>query len=224
MERVFNFSAGPATLPVEVLEQASKDMLNYKGCGMSVMEMSHRSSEYGAIHAEAKASLRSLLNLDEDHEVLFLQGGASLQFTMIPMNLLSDGQSASYVISGSWAKKAYKEAAMLYPVKAVASSEEANFSYYPNLEQGAKDSVYTYVCVNNTIYGTRLSPDRLAAIKGTVVADMSSNILSEVYDVNGCGLVFAGAQKNLGPSGVTVVIVKKDLLKKEKGELPTMLD
>ena len=224
MERVFNFSAGPSALPVEVLEQASKDMLNYKGCGMSVMEMSHRSSEYGAIHAEAKASLRSLLNLDEDHEMLFLQGGASLQFTMIPMNLLSDGQSASYVISGSWAKKAYKEAAMLYPVQATISSEEDNFNYYPNLDKSAKDSVYTYVCVNNTIYGTRLAPDRLAALKGTVVADMSSNVLSEVYDVNGCGLVFAGAQKNLGPSGVTVVIVKKDLLKKEKGELPTTLD
>lgn len=224
MERVFNFSAGPATLPVEVLEQASKDMLNYKGCGMSVMEMSHRSSEYGAIHEAAKESLRSLLNLDEDHEALFLQGGASLQFTMIPMNLLFEGQSASYVISGSWAKKAYKEAAMLYPVKAIASSEEDNFNYYPNLDQGAKDSVYTYVCVNNTIYGTRLSPERLASINGTVVADMSSNILSEVYDVNRCGLIFAGAQKNLGPSGVTVVIVKKDLLKKEKGEVPTMLD
>ena len=141
MERVFNFSAGPATLPVEVLEQASKDMLNYKGCGMSVMEMSHSSSEYGAIHSAAKESLRSLLNLDEDHEVLFLQGGASLQFTMIPMNLLSEGQSASYVISGSWAKKAYKEAAMLYPVKAVASSEADNFNYYPNLDQSAKDSI-----------------------------------------------------------------------------------
>lgn len=226
MERVFNFSAGPATLPVEVLEQASKDMLNYKGCGMSVMEMSHRSSEYGAIHAAAKESLRSLLSLDDDHEVLFLQGGASLQFTMIPMNLLSEGETASYVISGSWAKKAYKEAAMLYPVKAIASSEEDNFSYYPAVDQSVADagSVYTYVCVNNTIYGTRLAPDRLAALEGTVVADMSSNILSEVYDVNRCGLVFAGAQKNLGPSGVTVVIVKKDLLKKEKGELPTMLD
>ncbi len=226
MERVFNFSAGPAALPVEVLEQASKDMLNYRGCGMSVMEMSHRSGEYGAIHSHAKESLRSLLSLDEEHEVLFLQGGASLQFTMVPMNLLSEGQSASYVISGSWAKKAYKEAAMLYPVEVLATTEEENFGSYPAIDQSkaARDSVYTYVCVNNTIYGTRLAPDRLAALKGTVVADMSSNILSEVYDVNRCGLVFAGAQKNLGPSGVTVVIVKKDLLKKEKGVLPTMLD
>ncbi|MDY3119002.1 MAG: 3-phosphoserine/phosphohydroxythreonine transaminase [Peptoniphilus sp.] len=226
MERVFNFSAGPAALPVEVLEQASKDMLNYRGCGMSVMEMSHRSGEYGAIHSHAKESLRSLLSLDEEHEVLFLQGGASLQFTMVPINLLSEGQSASYVISGSWAKKAYKEAAMLYPVEVLATTEEENFGSYPTIDQSkvARDSVYTYVCVNNTIYGTRLAPDRLAALKGTVVADMSSNILSEVYDVNHCGLVFAGAQKNLGPSGVTVVIVKKDLLKKEKGVLPTMLD
>ncbi|MDD7363293.1 MAG: 3-phosphoserine/phosphohydroxythreonine transaminase [Peptoniphilus sp.] len=226
MERVLNFSAGPSTLPVEVLEKASDDMVNYRGSGMSVMEMSHRSAEYEAIQEDAKASLRSLLSLDDDHDVLFLQGGASLQFTMIPMNLLSKDDSASYVISGSWAKKAHKEAALLRPVEILASSEDDGFSYFPKIsvDEMAKDSKYLYVCANNTIYGTRLSPERMNALDTTVVADMSSNILSEVYDVNKLGLAFAGAQKNLGPSGVTVVILKKDLLVNEKGTLPTMLD
>lgn len=226
MKRVLNFSAGPSTLPVEVLEQAAKDMMNYRGSGMSVMEMSHRSAEYEAIQDEAKASLRSLLSLDEDHDVLFLQGGASLQFTMIPLNLLAKEDSASYVISGSWAKKAYKEAKLLRPVEAIASSEDEGFSYYPkvSVDEMAKDSKYLYLCVNNTIYGTRLSPEKIEGLDTTIVADMSSNILSEVYDVNRFGLCFAGAQKNLGPSGVTVVIVKKDLLAAEDGALPTMLD
>ena len=226
MERVLNFSAGPSTLPVEVLEKASKEMMNFKDSGMSVMEMSHRSSEYGAIQADAKASLRSLLSLDEKHDVLFLQGGGSLQFTMIPLNLLSEEDSASYVISGSWAKKAYKEGAKLRKMNVLSSSEEGDFSYFPEIstENMKVTDKYLYTCVNNTIYGTRLAPEKFAAVDATLVCDMSSNILTESYDYNKPGLIFAGAQKNLGASGVTVVILNKELLAANEGELPTMLD
>lgn len=226
MERVLNFSAGPSTLPVEVLEKASKEMMNFKGSGMSVMEMSHRSSEYGAIQADAKASLRSLLSLDENHDVLFLQGGGSLQFTMIPLNLLSEEDSASYVISGSWAKKAYKEGAKLRNVNVLSSSEEDGFSYFPEIstENMKPTDKYIYTCVNNTIYGTRLAPEKFSTVDATLVCDMSSNILTESYDFNKPGLIFAGAQKNLGASGVTVVILNKELLATKEGELPTMLD
>lgn len=227
MQRVFNFAAGPATMPLEVLEQAQKDLTNYKDVGMSVMEMSHRGNDYEKIHNHAKETLKELLKLDDDKEILFLQGGASTQFTMIPMNLLEKDDKASYLISGSWAKKAYNEAKLLANPEIISSSEDDNFTYIPEFDAKKvnKDSKYIYICTNNTIYGTAIRPSKLEKfdINKPLVADMSSNILSENYDMNKFDLVFAGAQKNLGPAGVTIVIIKKDLLS-GISNIPTMLD
>lgn len=223
MDRVYNFSAGPAALPEEVLETAKKEMLNWHGSGMSVMEMSHRSKWFEEIITKAEADLRDLMNIPSNYRVLFLQGGAWTQFAMVPMNLMKKGK-ADYVNTGSWSKKAISEARKYGKVNVVASSEDAKFSYIPELnpETFSKDADYFYITTNNTIYGTRYT--KLPETGNVpLVADMSSNILSEVYDVTKFGLIFAGAQKNMGPAGVVVVIIREDLITDVQPEVPTML-
>ncbi|ABK43933.1 phosphoserine aminotransferase apoenzyme [Magnetococcus marinus MC-1] len=226
MSRVYNFSAGPAVLPLSVLEQAQAEMLDYQGTGMSVMEMSHRSAAYMAIIAEAEALVRELMGVPTNYKVLFQQGGATGQFTMVPMNLLTDrSQKAAYVHTGSWSKKAMSEAKKQCDnVVMVASSEASNFNYIPDQGdwQPFADAAYLHVTNNNTIFGTEYhwTPE-----SGDVplVGDMSSNILSRPVDVSKYGIIYAGAQKNLGPSGVTLVIVREDLLGR-RSNLPVMLD
>ncbi|WP_105615966.1 3-phosphoserine/phosphohydroxythreonine transaminase [Vallitalea okinawensis] len=224
MERVYNFSAGPSTLPEKVLTQASKEMLNYRNAGMSVMEMSHRSKVYDEIIKEAEALLRELLSIPNEYEVLFLQGGASTQFAMVPLNLLSENGTADYIDTGAWSKKAIAEAKKFGNVNVLASSEDANYTYIPNLNDltFTKDADYIHITTNNTIYGTQFN--QLPNVEGVpLVADMSSNILAEKINVNDFGVIFAGAQKNMGPAGVTIVIMKKDLIKKAGDNVPTML-
>jgi phosphoserine aminotransferase len=225
VERVYNFSAGPSTLPVEVLERASKEMLNYGNSGMSVMEMSHRSPVYQEIIDNAEKSLRELMSIPDNYKVLFLQGGASTQFAMVPLNLFNGSKKADFVNTGAWSKKAIKEAQRYGEVKVLASSEDTTFNYIPKLnkEDFTKDADYFYITSNNTIYGTKFTdlPDT-----GDVplVADMSSNILSEEIDVSKFGIIFAGAQKNMGPAGVTVVIIREDLVGNALEFTPTMLN
>jgi phosphoserine aminotransferase len=225
MMRVYNFSAGPAVLPLEVLEKAQKELVSYGNSGMSVMEMSHRSKDYEAIIGEAEAKLRKIMEIPDNYSVLFLQGGASLQFSMVPLNLFRNSNKADYIESGMFASKALKEAKKFGDVNVVASSKGDNYSRIPSYdkEQFTKDADYFYICANNTIYGTKFNnfPDT-----GDVplVADMSSCILSEKIDVSQFGLIFAGAQKNLGPAGVTLVIIRNDLLGFAKETVPTMLD
>ncbi|KGR90806.1 MFS transporter [Ureibacillus massiliensis 4400831 = CIP 108448 = CCUG 49529] len=223
-KRAYNFNAGPSALPLEVLEKAQQELVNYNGSGMSIMEMSHRSKDYDAVHNEAIARLKKLFSIPENYEVLFLQGGASLQFTMVPMNFLTEGKTASYVLTGSWSEKALKEAKLFgQPVEA-ASSKENKYRNIPALNdiKFNADDAYVHLTSNNTIYGTEWVefPDT-----GDVplVADMSSDILSRPVDVSKFGIIYAGAQKNLGPSGVTVVIIRKDLLEKANTNIPTML-
>lgn len=221
--RVYNFSAGPAVLPEKVLKQAAAEMLDYKGCGMSVMELSHRSSTYQKIIDDAEAGLRKLMNIPQNYKVLFLQGGASLQFLMIPMNL-GKTKKADYVNSGEWSGKAIKEAKKFgMDVKVVASSEDKVFAHYPKFEasQVRKDADYLHVTSNNTIYGTKCMTVPKVSIP--VISDMSSNIMSEKFDVSEYGMIYAGAQKNIGPAGVVIVIIREDLLGLVSG-LPTMLD
>ena len=200
-------------LPVDVLENVRDDLLNYKGTGESVMEMSHRSKEYQKIVDDAEADLRKLMNIPDNYKVLFLQGGGTLQFSMIPLNLLRKSKKADYIVTGQWAKKAYKEALKFGDIKCVASSEDSTYSYIPKLSAGdfRSDADYVYICYNNTIYGTKYSyiPDT-----GNVplVADMSSCILSEEIDVSRFGVIWAGAQKNVAPAGVTIVIIREDLI------------
>lgn len=225
MTRVYNFSAGPAMLPEEVLKKAADEMLDYRESGMSVMEMSHRGKEYKNIIETAEADLREIMGIPENYKVLFLQGGASLQFAMIPLNLMVKHKKADYVHTGQWSKKAIAEAKKVGQVTIVASSDDANFTYYPTLDPAtfSRDADYFYFVSNNTIYGTAL---REAPDTGEVplVADMSSNILSEPVDVSKYGIIFAGAQKNIGPAGVTVVIVRDDLIGNALDTGPTMLD
>lgn len=215
MGRVYNFSAGPAVLPEEVLREAADEMLDYKGTGMSVMEMSHRSAAFKGIIEEAEADLRELMNIPDNYHVLFLQGGATQQFAAIPMNLMLTGK-ADYIVSGSWSKKAYKEAKIFGDARLVASSEDENFSYIPNVDELEFDpeADYVYICENETIYGTHYHklPDT-----GDVplVSDVSSCFLSEPIDVSKYGLVYGGVQKNIGPAGVVIVIVRDDLVKEE---------
>ncbi len=223
--RIINFSAGPAVLPLEVLEEAQRDLVDYKGAGLSVMEMSHRSPQYDAIHREAIASLRSLMGISDDYAVLFLQGGASLQFSMVPMNLMRPAGRADYILTGSWSKKALKEASKLGEARVAGSSEETGFDRIPDaadldLDPGAD---YVHFTSNNTICGTQWQSEPEAG-DVPLVADMSSDILSRPVDVSRYGLIYAGAQKNLGPSGVTLVIVRRDLLDRAPDDLPTMLD
>ncbi|MBF0176885.1 MAG: 3-phosphoserine/phosphohydroxythreonine transaminase [Magnetococcales bacterium] len=226
MGRIHNFSAGPAVLPQEVLEQARDEMLDYRGSGMSVMEMSHRSKEYLAIIEGAEQLVRELMGVPANYKILFQQGGATLQFAMVPMNLLTrPDQIADYILTGSWSKKAAKEAKLFTSgVRHPASSEKVNFTRIPRQEelQLTPDAAYVHMTSNNTIFGTEYfyTP---ATGNVPLVADMSSNILSRPVDVSLFGLIYAGAQKNLGPSGVTLVIVREDLLGR-KGGLPSMLD
>lgn len=227
MERVYNFSAGPSALPVEVLEKAAAEMLNYGGTGMSVMEMSHRSAAFAEILADAKALYKELMGVPDNYDILFLQGGGSTQFAMVPLNLMTKSGKADFVLTGNWAKKAYQEAGRYGDALAVASSADKTFSYIPKLDPAAfrKDADYFYICVNNTIYGTRFRPDNLPETGDVpLIADMSSSILSEVYDVSKFGLIFAGAQKNMGPAGVVAVIIRKDLVGHAMDMTPTMLN
>jgi len=208
-------------LPEPVLKKAAEEMLDYKGSGMSVMEMSHRSDVYMEIHERAEATLRKLMNIPDNYSVLFLQGGASQQFAMIPMNLLGQNRKIDFIHTGNWTKKAIDEAKVVANVNIVASSEDKNFSYIPEDYQFSPDADYVHICTNNTIEGTLYAkiPDT-----GNIplVADMSSNIMSEEIDVTKFGLIFAGAQKNLGPSGVTVVIIRKDLIGKHSEQTPVI--
>jgi phosphoserine aminotransferase len=227
MERVFNFSAGPAAMPLEVLEKAASEMTNFDGAGLSVMEMSHRSAAYADIHAETKATFKELMNVPDNYEILFLQGGASTQFAMVPLNLFSKSKSCDMLITGAWATKAEKEASRYGTVNVLGSSKEDTYTYIPKPDASTynKDADYFYICVNNTIYGTRFTPDTLPETGDVpLVGDMSSNILSEVYDVNKFGIIFAGAQKNMGPSGMTAVIIRKDLVGNAMDITPTMLN
>lgn len=226
MNRILNFSAGPSTLPVEVLEKAKMEMLNYKGCGMSVMEMSHRSATYEEIHNKTKALFKELLNVEDGYEILFLQGGGSSQFSMIPLNLLQKEEKADYLITGSWAKKAYEEAKRFANVRVLATSEDRSYTYIPKIDRDKidKEAKFLYLCLNNTIYGTAVSPEKVEKIEFPLVGDMSSNILSQKYDISKFDLVFAGAQKNIGISGVTLVIVKKELLGRAQEITPTMFN
>ena len=225
MDRIYNFSAGPATLPLSVLEQARDEMTNWRGSGMSVMEMSHRGKEYMSIQAEAEADLRELMNIPANYKVLFLQGGATSQFSMIPMNLLRGKGSADYLNTGEWSKKAIKEAKKFCNVNIVASSEDKNFSYAPTQDTWKLDpnAAYVHVTSNETIGGVEIfwTPKT-----GNVplVIDMSSNILSRPIDVTKYGLIYAGAQKNIGPAGVTIVIVREDLLGETVKGTPVMFD
>lgn len=223
MERSYNFNAGPTALPLEVLQKAQSELVNYKNTGMSVMEMSHRSKEYEEIHNRAQALLRELLNIGDNYEVLFLQGGASLQFAMIPMNFLGDGVG-SYILTGSWSKKALKEAQKLGKTSIAASTEDTNFDRIPTVDEINIDenASYVHITSNNTIFGTQWH--EFPNIKGNLIADMSSDILCRPIDVNQFKLIYAGAQKNLGPSGVTVVIIDKNFMETGKEGLPTMLD
>lgn len=224
MARVYNFSAGPAVLPEEVLREAAEEMLDYQGTGMSVMEMSHRSAAFKGIIEDAEADLRKLMNIPDNYKVLFLQGGASQQFAAIPMNLMLGGK-ADYIVSGSWSKKACKEAAMFGDARCVASSEDGNFSYIPNVDELELDpeADYVYICENETIYGTHYH--KLPETGNVpLVSDVSSCFLSEPIDVSKYGLVYGGVQKNVGPAGVVIVIVREDLVKDEwLPNTPTML-
>lgn len=212
MARVYNFSAGPAVLPEEVLREAAAEMLDYKGCGMSVMEMSHRSKVFDQIIKEAEADLRELLHIPENYKVLFLQGGASLLFASVPMNLMKN-RKAGYILTGQWAKKAYQEAKIYGEAVELASSADQTFSYIPDCSdlEIPKDLDYVYICENNTIYGTKYHT--LPNTKGKIlVADVSSCFLSEPVDVTKYGVLYAGVQKNVGPAGVQIVIIREDLL------------
>ena len=212
MERVYNFSAGPAVLPEEVLKECQEEMMNYGGTGMSVMEMSHRSKAFESIINTAEADLRELMNIPDNYKVLFLQGGASLQFAMIPMNLMKN-KAADYIITGQWAKKAFEEAKIYGDAVAVASSADETFSYIPDCSDlPIRDNAdYVYICENNTIYGTKFKT--LPNTKGkTLVADVSSCFLSEPVDVSKYGIIYGGVQKNIGPAGTVIVIIREDLI------------
>ena len=224
MARVYNFSAGPAVLPEEVLREAAEEMLDYKGTGMSVMEMSHRSKAYETIIKEAEADLRELMEIPDNYKVLFLQGGASQQFAMIPMNLMKN-KVADYIVTGQWAKKAYQEALKYGKANKIASSEDETFSYIPDCSDLpiSEDADYVYICENNTIYGTKFK--ELPNTKGkTLVADVSSCFLSEPVDVSKYGVIYGGVQKNIGPAGVVIVIMREDLITEDTlPGTPTML-
>ena len=224
MARVYNFSAGPAVLPEEVLKEAAAEMLDYKGTGMSVMEMSHRSKAYQAIIDEAEQDLRDLMNIPDNYKVLFLQGGASQQFAMIPMNLMKNGV-ADYIITGAWAKKAWQEAKLYGNANAIASSADKTFSYIPDCSDlpVSENADYVYICENNTIYGTKFHT--LPNTKGKLlVSDVSSCFLSEPVDVSKYGVIYGGVQKNIGPAGVVIVIIREDLIREDvHPATPTML-
>ena len=224
MARVYNFSAGPAVLPEEVLQEAADEMLDYRGTGMSVMEMSHRSKAYDTIIKEAEADLRELMNIPDNYKVLFLQGGASQFFAEVPMNLMKN-RVADYIVTGQWAKKAYQEASLYGKANKIASSEDKTFSYIPDCSDLpiSEDADYVYICENNTIYGTKFKT--LPNTKGKpLVADVSSCFLSEPVDVTKYGVIYGGVQKNIGPAGVVIVIIREDLITEDVlPGTPTML-
>ena len=224
MARVYNFSAGPAVLPEEVLKEAAEEMMDYRGCGMSVMEMSHRSKTYQTIIDEAEADLRELIGIPDNYKVLFLQGGASQQFAMIPMNLMKN-KVADYIVTGQWAKKAWQEASKYGKANKIASSEDKTFSYIPDCSDlpVSEDADFVYICENNTIYGTKFKT--LPNTKGkTLVADVSSCFLSEPVDITKYGVMYGGVQKNIGPAGVVIVIIREDLITEDVlPGTPTML-
>ena len=224
MSRVYNFSAGPAVLPVEVLKEAQEEMLDYRGCGMSVMEMSHRSSMFQEIIDEAEADLRDLLHIPDNYKVLFLQGGGALQFSAVPMNLMKNGV-ADYILTGQWAKKAYEEGKKYGKAVKIASSEDETFTYIPDCSDLPidDDADYVYICQNNTIYGTVYH--ELPNTKGkTLVADVSSCFLSEPMDVEKYGVIWGGVQKNIGPAGVQIVIIREDLIRDDLPDyVPTLM-
>ncbi len=225
MSRVYNFSAGPSMLPVEVLKKAQNEMVEYGNSGMSVMEMSHRSSDYEEIIFGCEALVRELMHIPDNYKVLFLQGGGSSQFAMIPLNLATKNKKCDIVITGQWAKKAAQEAERYVTVNKVASSADKTFSYIPKLDKNtfSKDADYFYICMNNTIYGTKWN--ELPETDGIpLIADISSMIMSEEIDVSKFGLLFAGAQKNLGPAGVTLVIIREDLIGNAMDICPTMFN
>ena len=225
MARVYNFSAGPSVLPESVLRQAADEMLDYQGSGQSVMEMSHRSKVYDAIIKECEALLRQVMGIPDNYKVLFLQGGASSQFAMLPLNLMNGSGKADFVITGQWANKAYQEAARYGEAHVVASSKDKTFTYIPKLDPASftPDADYFHICLNNTIYGTRYT-----ALPETgsvpLVADVSSCILSEPIDVSRFGVLYAGAQKNMAPAGLTVVIIREDLIGHARDITPTMFN
>ncbi|WP_339344566.1 3-phosphoserine/phosphohydroxythreonine transaminase [uncultured Alcanivorax sp.] len=225
MSRAYNFCAGPAALPQAVLEQAQQEMLDYRGLGLSIMEMSHRDNVFVEIAEQAEKDLRDLMGISDDYAVLFLQGGASSQFAMVPMNLLGEGQTADYINTGQWSKKAIKEAGRYGKINVAASSEDTNFSTVPPQDSWnlSDNPAYVHYCPNETIGGLEYS--FVPAVGDTpLVTDMSSTILSRPVDVNQYGLIYAGAQKNIGPAGLTLVIVRKDLLGKAASSVPAMLN
>lgn len=223
-QRAYNFNAGPSALPLEVLEKAQQDLVNFQGSGMSIMEMSHRGIIFEEIHNEAISRLRKLFAIPDNYEVLFLQGGASLQFTMIPMNYLQPGKKASYIMTGVWSEKAYKEATLFGEPTQIASTKENKYRNIPSLDEIHFDSddAYVHVTSNNTIYGTQWSKFPETG-EVPLIADMSSDIMSKPINVSKFDMIYAGAQKNLGPSGVTIVIARKDFLAKANTEIPTIL-
>jgi len=225
MSRCFNFSAGPANLPLPVLEKAQNDLVDFQGTGVSVMEMSHRGKDYTAIHQNAEQNLRTLMGIPDNYKVLFVQGGASTQFAAVPLNLFSAAKKADYVNTGAWSKKAIAEAKRYGEVNVVASSEDTTFNYIPDLssEMFSSEADYVHITSNNTIYGT-CYPELPDTGKVPLVCDMSSDILSKPYDVSKFGLIYAGAQKNIGPSGLTIVIVREDLIGSALDFTPTMLN
>lgn len=226
MERVFNFSAGPSTMPIEVLERAQKELVNYGEAGMSVMEMSHRSKDYQEIIDRAEGTLREVMNIPDDYKVLFLQGGGSTQFAMIPMNFMHNSKKACYINTGAWTKKSIKEAKMFGDVKVVGTSEDKNFAYIPKTTRADfdQDADYAYICQNNTIFGTRYTKDSLPDVGNVpLISDLSSNILSEEVNVSDYAMIFAGAQKNVGMAGVTICIIKDSFLENTNDDITTML-
>ncbi len=225
MARVYNFSAGPSTLPESVLEQAASEMLDYQGCGQSVMEMSHRSKVFDKIIKDAEALMRELYNVPDNYKVLFLQGGASAQFSAIPLNFMNGSGKADYIITGQWAKKAFQEAQKYGDVKAAASSADKTFSYIPKTkpEDFREDADYVYICMNNTIYGTVYKELPPVGDK-VLIADVSSCALSEPLDISKFGMVYFGAQKNVAPAGLVVAIIREDLLGNARDITPVMMN
>ncbi len=225
MQRLYNFSAGPAMLPQEVLEQARDELLDWHGCGMSVMEMTHRGKDFSGIIHQAETDLRELLDVPANYKVLFLQGGATLQFAQIPLNLLA-GRSADYIVTGAWSKKAFKEAQKVGGARLAASTEAGNFTRLPGAEEISLDpnAAYLHVCTNETVHGVEMHDISTLGAAVPLIADMSSHILSRPVDISKYGLIYGGAQKNIGPAGLTLVIVREDLLGKAPASIPTMLD
>ncbi|WP_282035385.1 3-phosphoserine/phosphohydroxythreonine transaminase [Metabacillus indicus] len=221
MKRTHNFNAGPAAIPLAVLEKAQSELIDFKGTGMSVMELSHRSKPYEDVHNKASELMRELMGIPDEYEVLFLQGGASLQFAMIPMNFQKSGSPAHFVMSGVWSEKALSEAQKLGETAIVASSKEQQYTFVPEIFEDPSEGSYIHITSNNTIYGTQWKT--FPKTKLPLVADMSSDIMSRKIDVNQFSLIYAGAQKNLGPSGVTVVIVKKEMLENANQDIPSIL-